>query len=397
VTVYTLSPGGGTSGALTFTITAPGNPAPVASSLSPASAVAGSGSFTLTVNGSGFVSTSVVAWNSSPRTTTFVSATQLRATITAADLASAGSATVQVGTPAPGGGLSSPLTFMITSPVNPAPGASSLSPTSAPAGSGSFTLTVNGSSFVSSSVIRWKGSNRTTTFVSPTQLRATISASDLTTTGPASVTVYTPTPGGGTSAPLTFTVTAPANPVPVATSLSPTSASAGSATLTLTVNGSGFVNGSVVRWNGGSRTTTFVSASQLRATITTSDLASAGSAAVSVFTPTPGGGTSSSLTFTITASTGRPGAPGVPSVSALWYDGVSVTYRVAWSAGAGATSYRYYAALNDGSASRQGTTSSLSTIIQLPSSASGGWVCITSINAAGQTSATQSCGVVPAN
>jgi hypothetical protein len=92
------------------------------------------------------------------------------------------------------------------------------------------------------------------------------------------------------------------NPVPVANSLSPNSAAAGSGGLTLTVNGSGFVPTSVVRWNGANRTTTFVSSSQLTATIPASDLTTAGSATVTVFSPTPGGGTSAGLTFTINQS-----------------------------------------------------------------------------------------------
>src|SRR5262249_30097179 len=46
---------------------------------------------------------------------------------------------------------------------------------------------------------------------------------------------------------------------PTLTSLSQTLATAGSAALTLTVNGTNFVNGSVLQWNGGNRMTTFVS------------------------------------------------------------------------------------------------------------------------------------------
>lgn len=41
-----------------------------------------------------------------------------------------------------------------------------------------------------------------------------------------------------------------ANPVPAISSLSPNSAVAGGQGLTLTINGSNFVNGSIVRWNG---------------------------------------------------------------------------------------------------------------------------------------------------
>ena len=54
-----------------------------------------------------------------------------------------------------------------------------------------------------------------------------------------------------------------------------------------------------MRWNGTDRTTTFVSSTQLQAQILAGDIASAGTAPVTVFNPTPGGGTSSAQTFTI--------------------------------------------------------------------------------------------------
>ena len=72
---------------------------------------------------------------------------------------------------------------------------------------------------------------------------------------------------------------------PTLTSLSPSSAAAGGPAFTLTVNGSNFVSGSVVRWNGADRTTTFVSATQLTAAIPAADIAAAGSASVTVQNP----------------------------------------------------------------------------------------------------------------
>src|SRR5512139_2274392 len=164
-----------------------------------------------------------------------------------------------------------------------------LSPSSATAGSGPFTLTVTGSNFVSGSVVRWNGVDRSTTYVSATQLTASILAGDVATAGSFPVTVFNPAPGGGTSNAVSFTVVAP-NPVPAVTSLSPSSATAGSGPFTLTVTGSNFVSGSVVRWNGVDRSTTYVSATQLTASILASDIAVTGTASVTVFSPTPGGG-----------------------------------------------------------------------------------------------------------
>jgi len=105
----------------------------------------------------------------------------------------------------------------------------------------------------------------------------------------------------GTTVTAMFTLATQQAPAPVASSLSPATAVAGSAGVTITVNGSGFVASSVARWDGASRATTVVSATQLSFDISASDLTTARSVPVSVFTPAPGGGTSAALTFTISA------------------------------------------------------------------------------------------------
>lgn len=92
------------------------------------------------------------------------------------------------------------------------------------------------------------------------------------------------------------------NPVPTISDLAPSSVTAGGSAFTLTVNGTNFVDGAFVRWNGSDRLTTFVSATQLTADILADDVSTAGTAGVTVFNPAPGGGTSSALTFTITAA-----------------------------------------------------------------------------------------------
>jgi hypothetical protein len=68
------------------------------------------------VNGTGFVSTSVVQWNGTALTTHFVSGSQLTATVPASDIASAGSGWVTVTNPAPGGGTSLPAFLRIATP-----------------------------------------------------------------------------------------------------------------------------------------------------------------------------------------------------------------------------------------------------------------------------------------
>ncbi len=290
VSVFNPTPGGGTSNAATFTIN---NPLPALLSLNPSSATAGGQGFSLTVNGSNFVNGSVVQWNGSNRATTFVNATQLTAAISAADIATTGTATVTVANSAPGGGTSNALNFIIN---NPTPTLANINPSSAIVGGAAFTLTLTGTNFISNSVVQWNGSNRPTTFVSSTQLTAAIPASDIASAGMANVTVVNPAPGGGTSTARTFTIN---NPVPLLTSLNPSFAVMGSAGFTLTITGNGFVPNAVVRWNGADRPTTFNNGTQLTAAIPASDLVAAGAASVAVFNPTPGGGLSTALTFTI--------------------------------------------------------------------------------------------------
>lgn len=99
--------------------------------------------------------------------------------------------------------------FTVTqSGENPLPVASSLNPATAGGGGSAFTLTVTGAGFVNGATVRWNGNNRTTNFVSATQLTAQIPASDLLTLGSALVTVFNPAPGGGVSNALSFNVTA---------------------------------------------------------------------------------------------------------------------------------------------------------------------------------------------
>ena len=93
--------------------------------------------------------------------------------------------------------------------TNPAiPTVVSISPASAFVGSAAFVLTVTGTNFVNSSTIRWNNSDLTTTYISATQLTASIPASNISTIGTANVTVFNPIPGGGTSGQSPFSIIA---------------------------------------------------------------------------------------------------------------------------------------------------------------------------------------------
>lgn len=89
------------------------------------------------------------------------------------------------------------------------------------------------------------------------------------------------------------------NPIPTTTSISPTSATAGDSALTLTVNGTNFVSGSVVQWEGSALATTFVSATQLKAAVPAANLIKDDTVSVAVSNPPPGGGLSGVQPFYI--------------------------------------------------------------------------------------------------
>ena len=92
---------------------------------------------------------------------------------------------------------------------NPVPTITSTSPANKCAGDVAFTLTINGTNFISSSIVQWNGTARTTNFVSSTQLTAAITATNITTAGSFPITVVNGAPGGGTSNSVDFTVNAP--------------------------------------------------------------------------------------------------------------------------------------------------------------------------------------------
>jgi hypothetical protein len=294
VSVSTPAPGGGTSSPLPFTIDPPATLTPNATRVAPGSDV------TVTLaNGFGGATDWLALAATGAPDNTYLQQTAVGTGVT--------SRTWTVTMPTTPGTYefrlfvndvlkAKSVVVTVDRALTPPPVASSLSPDSVVAGSSAFTLTVHGSQFVAWSVVRWNGANRMTTFVSSTELQAAIDAADIASGGPAQVSVLTPAPGGGVSGNLTFTI---ANPVPSVVSVSPSSVTAGAAAFTMTVTGSGFVSGSVVRWNGAARPTTFVNGTQLQASIPASDVAAAGSAQVSVWTPAPGGGTSGNLTFTI--------------------------------------------------------------------------------------------------
>ncbi len=279
------------------------NPVPSLLSLSPGAAAVGGESFVLTVDGTGFVATSQVLWDGAPCPTNYVSSERLTAEIGAAALTRARTVPVRVSNPAPGGGVSAALDFVVA-PPNPTPEVAGLSPSEVEAGSGAFGITVIGSGFVRGSTVLWNGEDRATGFISPTMLTATIRAADVALPGLAFVSVASPLPGGGLSAEsLPCTLRAP---VPALQTVAPVDAWAWGPGFTLTVTGSGFTPSSQVHWAGVERPTVFVSSESLEAAIDAADVKYQGPVSVRVYTPAPGGGLSSALFVNLVPDTAPP-------------------------------------------------------------------------------------------
>jgi DNA/RNA endonuclease G (NUC1) len=339
------------------------NPAPVIANINPSSAFAGSGDFMMTVTGANFINSSVVQWNGVSLPTEYVSPTELSVTVSAANIAAAGSADVTVFTPKPGGGSSSSTKFMIATVTitteNFEKGAKTSYAAAAVAlnsgswmldnvligtsssdvrnGNASARMKINGKLTMQFDLTSGAGTvkilhakygndgnstwelwystnsgsdwNKAGSTISTTNktfdtatfainlsglVRLDIRKTDTSATYRINFDDITISSYGSTSN----------NPAPIIASMSPTADTVNAPDFTLTVNGNNFVASSVVNWNGKALTTTFVSATQLKATVTSANLASTGTATVTVFTPNSG--TSTGLSFTINPGVNNP-------------------------------------------------------------------------------------------
>src|SRR6202008_3808176 len=86
-------------------------------------------------------------------------------------------------------------------------------------------------------------------------------------------------------------------------SISPASITAGAAAQAITVTGSGVVQGATVSFNGTSVPTTYTSSTSLQAQVPASALSGGVLAPVTVTNPSPGGGASSAVNFSVMAPT----------------------------------------------------------------------------------------------
>jgi 6-phosphogluconolactonase (cycloisomerase 2 family) len=287
-----------TGGQLAITsapVTAP-NPVPVISSLSPPSTTANAVAFTLQVGGANFIPGSTVYFGGKARVTTFVSPSQLDASILASDVNDSGTAAVVVFNPLPGGGASVAAEFAMSAAV---PVISSSTPSTVVAGSPGFSLAVRGSNFVTSSAVILDGTAVVTTYIGPTLVLGQVLRPLIAAPATIGIAVASPAngvPGGGMSNTATLSVVPSVIPLAIS-SMSPASGTAGEQAFTLVVNGTGFVQGSQVSFQLNNVTTTFVNATQLTASIPVTAVAVAGR--MTVIATNPDGSASAPVPFVV--------------------------------------------------------------------------------------------------
>jgi hypothetical protein len=187
-----------------------------------------------------------VKFNGAAATTTFVSASQLRAVVPAS--ASRGSISVTNTTGAVGTVFSSGI-YIVTPFI--APQISSFTPTSGPTGT---RVTINGNYFNGATSVKFNGRSASFTVVSGSQVTATVPNG--VTTGKITVTTAAGTGTSASSFNVTLSVVA----------FSPTSGPPGTV---VTITGVGFNSSSQVRFNGIDATEHVVSATRIDAIVST--------------------------------------------------------------------------------------------------------------------------------
>ncbi|TAK60147.1 MAG: T9SS type A sorting domain-containing protein, partial [Bacteroidetes bacterium] len=258
------------------------------------------------ISGTAFTGASAVTFNGVSASYTVNSSTQITATVPNGALTGAIQVTTAAGT------ATSATNYVVT------PSVSSFTPTSGTIGS---SVTINGQAFTGVTGVTFNGVSASFTFVSNTQVTATVPAGA--TTGAIAVT----TPSGTGTSGTNYSV------LPGISNFSPTSGIIGS---TVTITGTAFTGATAVTFNGVSAVAfTVVSSTQIDATVP------AGSTTGLISVTTPSGTSNSSTSFTvlpnISSFTNSPGPVGTSVVitgsaftgaSAVTFNGVSSSYTV---------------------------------------------------------------------
>jgi hypothetical protein len=275
------------------------NRVPAVTGLLPATAVAGSAGVTVVIRGDHFAPDAQVTWNDQPRPTQFVDAGELRVSIPASDLATAGAARLNVVNPAPGGGPSASLGFpVVATNVMRV----ELQPKSATLVIGQ-NMTIAGSAQdiagnVVNAQVTWASSHPAVASITQTTGNGTPGSSLATVTAVAAGLTTISASAGGVTAYAAITVIAPVG-TPRIASITPDSVESNPNALEITIRGEHFLQNSAALLSGSSRPTTFVSATELKMHLWPDDVRNSGTRQITVFNPGTGGGMSTAIQFRI--------------------------------------------------------------------------------------------------
>jgi hypothetical protein len=304
----------------------------------PYTSVTNGATVALTLHGQHFSPESKVMLGAQELPTTFVYASELKATVAGSDLAGLAEHPISVFTPSGAGDFSTARIFTLDG-ANPIPELRDIDPDrvsldTVTKSTDGVAITVSGRKFVDGSTVKLDGKDQATNFVDENQLTALLASADLAALGEHRITVVSPEPLGGESAPQTLavvttgefvaqqptepTVDAPeaADPsTPILNELVPPSVDQAQldpddVTL-LIVKGHQFTSDSQVLLNGAKQPTSFESATQLHAKLATATLASPGVYVMTVYNPKSGKESKSRPFFVKeAAATGATGANG---------------------------------------------------------------------------------------
>ncbi len=197
---------------------------------------------------------------------------------------------------------------------NPLPVLNALDPVSSDkVGASSLPVKLVGENFLETSTVTFNGTVVPASFVSASELIAIVPGDQLAVASSGEFKVTNPAPGGGESGGQLFNLV---NPSPELSSLSPNVVQVDSAGQSVTLSGSNFVKGATVNWHGEPLPAAFISSSQLEVVLPEALLASdtddgnnCGSDEcrnVTVTNPSPGGGTSGTVQFKMSAVNPKP-------------------------------------------------------------------------------------------
>lgn len=250
---------------------------PVLRSVNPSTLQAGGGSQEIEVNGDSFQRGYSILWNGSPRTTTFISGSVMRAAISAADLRNPTTAQLQIRDNISGTLSAETVELFVR---NPSPAMGIVTPLVVVMGETS-TMTVTGAHFNATSMVRFGATLFKPMVDSPTSLRVVIPGSAIKTAGSVMLRVENPGPGGGASTAFPILVNQPTAQL---SGLSRSAAAVGETSVPVSVFGANFDPTSQVFVNGQTVATKFVSPTEVSVTLASKQLASAQTARIDVET-----------------------------------------------------------------------------------------------------------------